>query len=83
MDSWLRLFISLSVAGSGAFVLSFFITILWKDKMNAKWHYWNRKLSLFLFIIPIFMIPGFLMIEKSNSQYLLANDVPFQCLLFG
>jgi len=68
MSEYLNILIGLTVAGSGVLVLACLITYISKERMNAKWHYWNRKLSLFLFLIPIFLIPGLLHIVTKDNQ---------------
>lgn len=57
MNEWLRVFMALSVAGSVVLLVSLLITYITKGLLTAKWSYWSRKLSLFFFLVPIFMIP--------------------------
>ncbi len=57
MNEWLRIFVAMSVAGSVVLLLSVLITYVTKGALSAKWSYWNRKLSLFFFLVPVFMIP--------------------------
>lgn len=56
MNAWLGIFIALTFSGSGILLFSFLITYLSKGNFSAKWQYWNRKLSLFLFLVPIFLV---------------------------
>ena len=70
MSEWLNILIGLSVAGSVVLVFSFSITHVSKGRINAKWHYWNRKLSLFFFLIPIFLISGLSHIFKKENQFI-------------
>ncbi|WP_062049637.1 M56 family metallopeptidase [Bacillus sp. JCM 19034] len=56
MNEWVSIFIALSVAGSGILLFSCLSTYLSKGMFSAKWHYWNRMLSLFLFLVPIFLL---------------------------
>lgn len=77
MSELLNVLIGLSVAGSGVLVFACFITYISKEKINAKWHYWNRKLSLFLFLIPIFIIPGLFHMFKKESQLIILKNLSF------
>lgn len=56
MNEWLRIFVAVTFAGSVVLLLSILITIVIKGSFVAKYNYWNRKLSLFFFLVPVFMI---------------------------
>lgn len=74
MSEYLNILIGLSVAGSGVLVLSCLVTYVSRERINAKLHYWNRKLSLFFFLIPIFLIPGlFHMLIRDNQLISFGN----------
>ncbi|GAB2562119.1 M56 family metallopeptidase [Gracilibacillus alcaliphilus] len=75
MSEWLNILIGLSVAGSSVFVLSFFITLVSKERIHARWHYWNRKLSLFFYLIPIFLIPGIYHIFSKENQLISFENI--------
>ncbi|MFJ3388947.1 M56 family metallopeptidase [Lysinibacillus sp. NPDC086135] len=75
MSDWLRIFITLSITGSGVLIFCWFITLISKETFSAKWHYWNRKLALLLFLIPVFWISEmtslFSIKNQSNSFFYL------------
>lgn len=77
MVDWLNILISLSVAGSGVLIFAYCITYVSKGRGDAKWHYWNRKLSLFLFLLPIFMIPELFHIFKKENQLISLKSLSF------
>lgn len=77
MGEWLNILIGLSVAGSGVLVFAYFITYVSKGRINAKWHYWNRKLSLFFFLLPVFIIPELLHIFKKENQLISLKSLSF------
>lgn len=66
MTEWLSLLVGLSFAGSGVLCFSLFLTYVTKATFTAKWHYWNRKLSLFFFLIPAFLIPDLFFVFKNE-----------------
>lgn len=68
MSEWLSILITLSVAGSGILVFSCFITCISRGKFGAKWHYQNRKLALFFFLIPVFWISELSSLFKKENQ---------------
>lgn len=69
MSESLSVFLALSIAGSGVIVFSCFIKWISKEIFAAKWHYWNRKLALFLFLIPVFWISELtFVVEKENRS---------------
>lgn len=70
MSEWLSIFIALSVAGTGTLVLSCIITWISKETFAAKFHYWNRRLALLLFLIPVFWISelAFLLEKRKQSN---------------
>lgn len=68
MSESLNMLIALSVGGSGVLLIAYLITCIYGDKMNAKWHYWNRKLSLFFFLIPLFLVSRLFHLYTNNSQ---------------
>lgn len=68
MNEWLGIIVSMSVAGSVVLLLSFLITHITKGALTAKWSYWSRKLSLFFFLVPLFMIPELFSIV-GNTNY--------------
>ena len=77
MGEWLNILIGLSVAGSGVLVFAYFITYVSKGRINAKWHYWNRKLSLFFFLLPVFIIPELFHIFKKENQLISLKSLSF------
>lgn len=77
MGEWLNILIGLSVAGSGVLVFAYFITYVSKGRINAKWHYWNRKLSLFFFLLPLFIIPELIHIFKKENQLISLKSLSF------
>ena len=77
MGEWLNVLFGLSIAGSGVLIFSCLITYISKGKINAKWHYWNRKLSLFLFLIPIFIIPELLNVFIKDTQLISLKNLSF------
>ncbi|MGE8003802.1 M56 family metallopeptidase [Lysinibacillus sp. NPDC093216] len=75
MNEWLRILVTLSVAGSIVLSLSFLITYVTKELLTAKWNYLSRKLSLFFFLVPIFVFPELLIIfRKTNNDIALGNQ---------
>lgn len=60
MNEWLKVLIALSVGGSGVLLLSILITYVTKGSLSAKWSYLSLKLTLFFFLVPVFMIPELL-----------------------
>lgn len=67
MNEWLRILVSLTVAGSVVLLLSFLITYVTKESLSAKWSYWSRKMSLFFFLVPIFFTTEFLSIFRKEN----------------
>lgn len=70
MSEWLSIFVTLSVAGSGIIVFSCLITWISRETFSAKWHYRNRKLALFFFLIPVFWISPLLKKENQSNSFL-------------
>ncbi|KAB8129918.1 M56 family metallopeptidase [Gracilibacillus oryzae] len=68
MSEWLKELVALSIAGSAVLLLSILITYITKSSLAARWHYWNRKISLFFFLMPISLI---------LSLYTFFKDQPF------
>ncbi len=72
MNDWLRMLGALSVAGSLTLCLSLLMTYVTKELLTAKWNYRSRKLSLFFYLVPIFVVPGLLIVFRQTN-----NDIAF------
>lgn len=68
MSEWLSAFITLSVAGSGILFFSCLISFISRNTFSSTWHYRNRKLTLFFFLVPVFWISEWASLFKKESQ---------------
>jgi len=76
MSEWLSIFVTLSIAGSGIIVFSCLITWISRETFSAKWHYRNRKLALFFFLIPVFWLSSLLKKENQSNSFWHLSIVP-------
>ncbi|MFJ7732567.1 M56 family metallopeptidase [Lysinibacillus sp. NPDC097231] len=76
MDEWLNIVMALSVAGSSIFIISYCITSISREALAARWYYWSRKLALFFFIVPIFLILNVPLLFKKDNQFLQLGRLP-------
>lgn len=76
MHEWLNIVMALSIAGSSIFILSYGITAITREALIARWYYWNRKLALFFFIIPIFLMLNMPLLFKKDNQFLQLGQLP-------
>lgn len=60
--------ITLSIAGNILLLLSSLITYIFKRTLNAYWHYLIKKIVLFLYIAPVFLILDLLFLFKREQQ---------------
>ncbi|MBR7795126.1 M56 family metallopeptidase [Virgibacillus sp. AGTR] len=83
MVEYLTIIIGLSIAGSSVLLFSLFITYLSKRTLSSKWYYRNRKLSLFFFLVPVFLVSDLLSVinsEDVTTQYI-EQSIIFQPVL--
>lgn len=68
MHAWLNSVVALSVAGSSMFILYYGMTVISREALTARWYYWNRKLALFFFLVPVFLLLNVPLLLKKNHQ---------------
>ncbi|MGY4794731.1 hypothetical protein ACVNNN_06980 [Lysinibacillus fusiformis] len=76
MDEWLNIVVTLSITGSSIFILSYGITTLSSEVLTAKWYYWNRKLALFFFLVPVFLILSVPLLLEKEQDFLSFQQLP-------
>lgn len=77
MNELIKVFVVLSVAGSGVVACTLLLSPISRIFFSAKWQYLNRKLALILYLVPIFLIiqklsflPSF---SKGNTKIQFGN----------
>lgn len=70
MYEWLNIVIALSVAGGSIFILSYCMTAITREALPARWYYRNRKLALFAFLVPIFLLLNVSILFKKDNHFL-------------
>ena len=68
MHAWLNSVVALSVAGSSMFILYYGMTVISREALTARWYYWNRKLALFFFLVPVFLLLNVPLLLRKNHQ---------------
>ena len=74
MDEWLNIVVTLSITGSSIFILSYGIATLSREVLTAKW--WNRKLALFFFLVPVFLILSVPLLLEKEQDFLSFQQLP-------
>lgn len=77
MNDWLNIIITLSIVGSSISILVYSITAISRETLTAKWHYTNRKLALFFFLLPLFLITEVVLLFNTGNQSIQLEPLSF------
>lgn len=75
MIEWLTATTTITVTGSIVFLITLLLTHVWNDLLSAKWNYWNRKIAVFFFLFPIWLVPVFFSPFKNSNTYSIPSSL--------